>query len=96
VEAGGSEGGDGHVSAPSPSGVMTVVNPTVTSTEGSNRRVPGNAGEGHHGFNLRRDEHRIRREASLFGSKDVMVSHHRESARVGLLAGCAALGRGLW
>jgi hypothetical protein len=43
---GGSEGGDGHATGPSASGVMTVVDPTVTSTEGFNRRGPGNAGEG--------------------------------------------------
>jgi hypothetical protein len=56
---GGSEGGDGHAIAPIPSGVVTVVDPTVTSTEGSNRRGPGNAGEGIIGFDLRRDEHRV-------------------------------------
>jgi hypothetical protein len=49
---GGSEGGDGHATAPSPSGVMTVVDPTVTSTEGSSRRGAGNAGEGIIGFVL--------------------------------------------
>jgi hypothetical protein len=57
----GSEGGDGHVSAPTPSGVLTIVDPTVTSTEGSNRRGPGNSGEGIIGFDLRRDEHRVAR-----------------------------------
>jgi hypothetical protein len=58
---GGSEGGDGHVTAPSPSGVMTVVDLIVTSREGYNRIGPGNAGEGIIELDLRRDEHRVAR-----------------------------------